>query len=68
VAHPGLVSVASDVFGTSMPGKNQLEKQLSTFQTDNMRLTLPPDGTRTEFGFRRNISISLGIFRRTFFV
>ena len=43
-----------------MPGPNQLEKQLSNFNTDNMRLTLPPDGIRTEFGFRRNISVTLG--------
>uniref|UniRef100_A0A183C2T0 Malate synthase n=1 Tax=Globodera pallida TaxID=36090 RepID=A0A183C2T0_GLOPA len=60
VAHPGLVPVAREVFDQIMQGPNQIGKQLKTFQTDNQRLTMPPEGVRTEAGFRRNISITLG--------
>ncbi len=34
VAHPGLVPTALDVFGTSIPGKNQLDVSL-----DNINIT-----------------------------
>uniref|UniRef100_A0A914M481 Malate synthase n=2 Tax=Meloidogyne TaxID=189290 RepID=A0A914M481_MELIC len=61
VAHPGLVPVAQAVFDAHMKdGHNQILKQLPDFFTDNQRLTSPPEGVRTEAGFRRNISITLG--------
>uniref|UniRef100_A0A1I8BKZ1 Malate synthase n=1 Tax=Meloidogyne hapla TaxID=6305 RepID=A0A1I8BKZ1_MELHA len=61
VAHPGLVPVAEAVFNAHIKdGNNQLVKQLPDFFTDNQRLTSPPEGVRTEAGFRRNISITLG--------
>lgn len=62
VAHPGLVPLAKEVFDQHMKSStNQLEKQLADFQTDNQHLTMPPEGVRTEAGFRRNISVTLGL-------
>ncbi|KAL3087146.1 hypothetical protein niasHS_005385 [Heterodera schachtii] len=60
VAHPGLVPIAREVFDQIMQGPNQIGKQLQSFETDNKRLTMAPEGVRTEAGFRRNISITLG--------
>ncbi|CAD5223635.1 unnamed protein product [Bursaphelenchus okinawaensis] len=60
VAHPGLIPLAMEVYNNVMPGPNQIEKQLTGFQTDAKALTEVPEGTRTEFGFRRNISVTLG--------
>lgn len=60
VAHPGLVSLATEVFDSIMTTPNQLTKLPKVSDIDNMQLTLPPDGARTEKGFRRNVSITLG--------
>ncbi|KAK0411957.1 hypothetical protein QR680_005943 [Steinernema hermaphroditum] len=60
VAHPGLVPVAMEVFNRTLAGPNQIEKQLAAFSATNEDLTAIPEGTRTEAGFRRNISVTLG--------
>ncbi|KHN81706.1 Bifunctional glyoxylate cycle protein [Toxocara canis] len=60
VAHPDLVSVAREVFDGLMPSKNQIEKRLDSFSVTNADLTAIPEGTRTERGFRHNISVTLG--------
>lgn len=60
VAHPGLIPLATEVYNNVLKGPNQIDKQLPSFQTDARTLTEVPDGQRTEFGFRRNISVTLG--------
>uniref|UniRef100_A0A0N4U1E1 Malate synthase n=1 Tax=Dracunculus medinensis TaxID=318479 RepID=A0A0N4U1E1_DRAME len=59
VAHPDLVPVAQEVFDSVMLGKNQICKQLPSFNVTNVELTAVPDGKRTEKGLRYNISITL---------
>ncbi|KAI6185424.1 Malate synthase [Aphelenchoides besseyi] len=60
VAHPGLVPLAMQIYDGILKGPNQIDKQLPSFNTDAKTLTEVPEGTRTEYGFRRNISVSLG--------
>jgi malate synthase len=60
VAHPGLVPLAMDIYNSVLKGPNQINKQLPGFSTDSRTLTEVPEGTRTEAGFRRNISVTLG--------
>ncbi len=60
VAHPGLVSVAMEVFNQAMPGKNQLLRPpvIGHFITAADLLQVPT-GKITHEGFTRNIEISL---------
>ncbi|KAK6053322.1 putative malate synthase A, partial [Cooperia oncophora] len=60
VAHPGLVPIAKKVFDELMPTANQIEKQLQSFSVTNQDMTAIPEGTRTDQGFRHNISVTLG--------
>ncbi|ETN78985.1 malate synthase A, partial [Necator americanus] len=60
VAHPGLVHVARQVFDAHMPSANQIQKQYENLVTTKEDLTAIPEGTRTENGFRHNISVTLG--------
>ncbi|KAK0413535.1 hypothetical protein QR680_006857 [Steinernema hermaphroditum] len=60
VAHPGLVPVAMDIFNRTLSGPNQIEKQLAGFSASSADLTAIPEGTRTDVGFRHNISVTLG--------
>lgn len=61
VAHPGLVPIAKDIFYSVLNNApNQISRLLDGFDVTNKELTVIPDGTRTEFGFRRNISVTLG--------
>ncbi|KAE9548627.1 hypothetical protein FO519_008162 [Halicephalobus sp. NKZ332] len=60
VAHPGLVPLAEQTFNSLIAGPNQISKRLPSFEVSNKDLTAIPDGTRTEEGFRRNISVTLG--------
>ena len=60
VAHPGLVPIAEQTFNSLLAGPNQIDKRLPSFSVTNKDLTAIPDGTRTEEGFRRNISVTLG--------
>jgi malate synthase A len=60
VAHPGLVPVAAEVFDSILQGPNQLDKQLGSYSVTNKDLTAIPEGSRTEQGFRTNISVSIG--------
>ncbi|VDM81714.1 unnamed protein product [Strongylus vulgaris] len=59
VAHPGLVPIAREIFDERMPSPNQIQKQLEGVMATNMDLTAIPEGTRTESGFRHNISVTL---------
>jgi malate synthase len=58
VAHPGLVSVARDVFDTYMPFPNQIEKQPAV-EVNAADLLTVPNGEISEEGLNRNIDIGL---------
>ena len=60
VAHPGMVSLALEVFDRIMPTPNQLEsgKQSETVVTQRDLLERP-EGTITELGLRMNLSVGV---------
>ena len=60
VAHPGLVSVAKEVFDRLMPRPNQIDEKLSGFHATAADLLQPPSGDITEAGLRQNIAVGLG--------
>lgn len=62
IAHPGLVPVAQRVFNEMMPRPNQIDKLLNRPIATKEQLTMVPEGTRTDLGFRNNISVTLGEF------
>ncbi|PQJ23181.1 malate synthase A [Tenacibaculum sp. SG-28] len=59
VAHPGLVSVAMDVFDTHMPTNNQIDIKLEDFAISESDLVAQPKGTITEDGIRQNINVGI---------
>jgi malate synthase len=58
VAHPGLVSIAREVFDTHMPFPNQIEKKTAVDVCAADLLTVP-DGEITREGLDRNIDVGL---------
>tara|TARA_B100001123_G_scaffold447556_1_gene605480 strand:+ start:3859 stop:5370 length:1512 start_codon:yes stop_codon:yes gene_type:complete len=58
VAHPGLISIAKDVFNEFMPGKNQisLKTECSCSQSD---LLQPSQGTITRQGLQQNVDVGI---------
>ena len=58
VAHPGLISVAADVFNTAMPAANQKKRFPEAVQTVESFLTPPPGGV-TAAGVDNNIQVAL---------
>ncbi|HYR68774.1 MAG TPA: malate synthase A [Candidatus Dormibacteraeota bacterium] len=59
VAHPGLVSVAREVFEAVMPGPNQLERRREDVHASAADLLEVPRGTRTEEGLRLNVRVGI---------
>ncbi len=59
VAHPGLVSIAKQVFDEGMPGPNQLQRLRDDVVANAAALLEPPTGTRTETGLRHNIRVGI---------
>ncbi|MEE9347656.1 MAG: malate synthase A [Robiginitomaculum sp.] len=59
VAHPGLVSVAMDVFDDVMPGKHQILRQQVMPRITEGSLLTPHEGIATEGGLRTNISVGI---------
>jgi len=60
VAHPGLVSVAKDVFDEHMPGKNQIGvRGYADTRTRGEGLLEIPSGAITEKGVRQNINVGI---------
>jgi len=60
VAHPGLVSVAKDIFDQYMPEPNQISSHKSTGRTVQAQdLLAVPKGDITEVGLRWNIDVGL---------
>lgn len=60
VAHPGLVSVATEIFDRLMPRPNQIDRRLPDFQATAADLLQVPQGDITEAGLRQNIAVGLG--------
>jgi len=59
VAHPGLVSLAREVFDAGMKGPNQLTVTRDDVKVTREDLLRVPEGSITEAGVRANISIGL---------
>ncbi|MGA2114156.1 MAG: malate synthase A [Bryobacteraceae bacterium] len=58
VAHPGLVSIAREVFDSFMPAPNQIEKK-TTAEIGAADLLRVPKGEITREGLNRNIDVGL---------
>ena len=59
VAHPGLVSVAMNVFNRYMPTKNQIHVGRNDNSISEADLVEIPKGTITEEGIRKNINVGI---------
>ncbi len=59
VAHPGLVSVALEVFNKFMPEKNQIHNKRNDLKITESQLLEKPKGTITEDGIRKNINVGI---------
>ncbi|MBK8983743.1 MAG: malate synthase A [Ignavibacteria bacterium] len=59
VAHPGLISIAKEVFDELMPGKNQIDRKRDDVKINASDLLNVPEGEITENGLRQNINISI---------
>lgn len=59
VAHPGLVSVAMEIFDKHMPGPNQLDRLREDVEVGAADLLKMPEGEITEAGLRSNVSIGI---------
>jgi len=59
VAHPGLVSVAREMFDAVMAGPNQLDRLREDVRVTAADLLVLPRGTRTEEGLRLNARVGI---------
>ena len=59
VAHPGLISVAKEVFDTYMPNANQIDKARSDVEVAQVDLLDVPVGTISIEGLKANISAAV---------
>ncbi|MBI4005463.1 MAG: malate synthase A, partial [Gammaproteobacteria bacterium] len=59
VGHPGLVSVAMEVFDKYMPRPNQIDNKRDDVQVTQADLLKVPEGTITRAGFEGNINAAL---------
>ena len=59
VAHPGLISLAMDVFDQFMPGPNQMDRMPEGEPITRDQLLVTPPGTRTEAGGRGNVDVAI---------
>ncbi|UOY92079.1 malate synthase A [Ectobacillus sp. JY-23] len=59
VAHPGLVSVALEVFNRVMPNANQIDRKREDVHVTEEELLRVPTGTITEQGLRTNINVGI---------
>ena len=59
VAHPGLVSVAREVFDRLMPGPNNLDRLREDVSVSSADLLQVPDGQVTRAGLRKNIDVGI---------
>ena len=59
VAHPGLVSVAMEIFDQHMPQPNQLDRLREDVEVSAADLLQMPQGEITEAGLRSNVSVGI---------
>ncbi|MEO0330786.1 MAG: malate synthase A [Bacteroidota bacterium] len=59
VAHPGLVSVAKEIFDEHMPAENQISRKRDDLAIQAADLIELPEGTITENGLRMNINVGI---------
>lgn len=59
VAHPGMVSIALEIFNAAMPQPNQIDRQREDVQVTADDLLAVPTGPITEAGLRTNISVGV---------
>jgi malate synthase len=59
VAHPGLVSVAMEIFDRLMPEANQIGRSREDVAVSAEDLLRRPDGAISEAGFRQNITVAV---------
>lgn len=59
VAHPGLISIAMDIFTTQMEGVNQIDQTFDNLVITQKDLLMVPDGKITEEGFRLNVETAV---------
>jgi malate synthase len=59
VAHPGLVTLAMEIFDEHMPGPNQLDRLLEDVQVSAADLLQVVKGKITEAGLRDNINVAV---------
>jgi malate synthase len=59
VAHPGLVSIAKEIFDEHMPAANQLNRDRSDVNVTASDLLAVPTGDITEEGVRNNIRVGV---------
>ncbi len=59
VAHPGLVSMAREIFDTHMPTPNQIHRTREDVQVSADDLLEVPQGSRTMAGLRRNVNVGI---------
>jgi malate synthase len=59
VAHPGLVSIAVEVFDQYMPGANQLGVKREDVKVTAVDLVRCPEGPITEAGLRANVRVGV---------
>ena len=59
VAHPGLVSVAKEIFDADMAGANQIDRRRDEVQVTQKDLLTVPEGEITEEGLRVNVDVGI---------
>ena len=59
VAHPGLVSLAREIFDAEMPGPHQIERPAEAAAISAADLLEVPGGAITEAGLRQNVNVGI---------
>ena len=59
MAHPGLISIAMDIFTTHMEGVNQMDQTFDDLVITQKDLLMVPEGKITEEGFRLNVETAV---------
>jgi malate synthase len=60
VAHPGLVTIAKEIFDREMPQPNQIARKRQDVHVTASDLLAVPQGTITEAGLRQNLNVGIG--------
>jgi malate synthase len=60
VAHPGLVTIAKEIFDRAMPQPNQIARKREDVHVAASDLLAVPKGATTEAGLRQNLNVGVG--------